>query len=177
MQPRLKHATWHVTIRTYKTTGGALSLSLHSMVMMPITSHQLPDQAISTTPIWQYSLLLKYRVTFTITLTAYSALILLVGRHRVKYRVTFTVNLTAYSALILLVRRHEEHPVCKNWVMRCWCGYLSGVRCWLFAYGPADATASQNYHHLLPHLNPDCFAFLALAYPGCIRKEAIKRVY
>ena len=89
MQPRLKHATWHVTIRTYKTTGRALSLSLHSMVMMPITSHQLPDQAISTTPIWQYSLLLKYRVTFT-------------------------VNLTAYSALILLVRRHEEHPVCKN---------------------------------------------------------------
>jgi len=31
----------------------------------------------------------------------------------------------------------------KNWVMRCWCGYLSGARCRLFAYGPADATASQ----------------------------------
>ena len=28
--------------------------------------------------------------------------------------------------------------------MRCWCGYLSGARCRLFAYGPADATASQN---------------------------------
>ena len=26
------------------------------------------------------------------------------------------------------------------WVMRCW--YLSGARCWLFAYGPADATAN-----------------------------------
>jgi len=25
-----------------------------------------------------------------------------------------------------------------------WCGYLSGSRCRLFAYGPADATASQN---------------------------------
>jgi len=25
--------------------------------------------------------------------------------------------------------------------MRCWCGYLSGARCRLFAYGPADATA------------------------------------
>jgi len=24
------------------------------------------------------------------------------------------------------------------------CGYLSGVRCRLFAYGPADANASQN---------------------------------
>ena len=32
----------------------------------------------------------------------------------------------------------------KIWVMRCWCGYLSGARCRLFAYGPADATASQN---------------------------------
>ena len=28
--------------------------------------------------------------------------------------------------------------------MKCWCGYLSGARCRLFAYGPADATASQN---------------------------------
>ena len=25
--------------------------------------------------------------------------------------------------------------------MRCWCGYLRGARCRLFAYGPADATA------------------------------------
>ena len=29
-------------------------------------------------------------------------------------------------------------------VTRCWCGYLAGERCRLFAYGPADATASQN---------------------------------
>ena len=33
---------------------------------------------------------------------------------------------------------------CKNWVMRCWCGYLSGARCILFPYGTVDATASQN---------------------------------
>jgi len=39
--------------------------------------------------------------------------------------------------------RKSIRPV-KNWVMRCWCGYLSGARCRLFAYGPADATASQN---------------------------------
>ena len=31
-----------------------------------------------------------------------------------------------------------------SWMMRCWCDYLFGVRCRLFAYGPADATASQN---------------------------------
>ena len=28
--------------------------------------------------------------------------------------------------------------------MRCWRGYLSGVTCRFFVYGPADATASQN---------------------------------
>ena len=50
----------------------------------------------------------------------------------------------AFSASTLLVGRQEEHPACKNWVMRCWCGYLSAARCRLFAYGPADATASQN---------------------------------
>ena len=50
----------------------------------------------------------------------------------------------AFSALTLLVERQGEHPACKNWVMRCWCGYLSGARCRLFAYGSADATASQN---------------------------------
>ena len=27
--------------------------------------------------------------------------------------------------------------------MRCWCGYLSGARCRLFAYGPADALHSK----------------------------------
>ena len=39
----------------------------------------------------------------------------------------------------------EGHPACKNWVVGCWHGYLSGVRCRL-AYGPADATAT---HYLL----------------------------
>ena len=28
--------------------------------------------------------------------------------------------------------------------MKCWCGYLSGARCRLFAYDPADASASNN---------------------------------
>jgi len=32
---------------------------------------------------------------------------------------------------------------------------VSGVRCRLFAYGPADATAIPKPHHLLPHLEPD----------------------
>jgi len=47
-------------------------------------------------------------------------------------------------ALTLLVWHQEENPACKNWVMGCWCRYLSGAGCRLFAYGPADATTSQN---------------------------------
>ena len=39
--------------------------------------------------------------------------------------------------------RKSIHPV-KNWVMRCFCGCLSGARSRLFAYGPANAIASQN---------------------------------
>jgi len=42
----------------------------------------------------------------------------------------------------VLVGRQEGHPACKNWVVGCWRGYLSGARCRL-AYGPADATATH----------------------------------
>jgi len=61
----------------------------------------------------------------------------------------------AFSDLTPLAGHQEEHPACKNWLMRCLCGCLSGARCRLFAYGPADATAIPKPHHLLPHLNPD----------------------
>jgi len=63
---------------------------------------------------------------------------------RVKQRTVKLYGLTVSSALTLLAGRQEEHPACKHRVMRCWCGYLSGARCRLFAYGPTDATASQN---------------------------------
>jgi len=49
----------------------------------------------------------------------------------------------AFSALTLLVGQQEEHPAHKNWMMSCWCGYLSGLKCKWFAYGPADATATS----------------------------------
>jgi len=55
----------------------------------------------------------------------------------------------ACSALTLLVGREEEHPACRNWVMSCCCGYLSGARFRLFAYGPADASAIRKHRHLL----------------------------
>ena len=59
----------------------------------------------------------------------------------------------------------EEHLACKHWVMRCWCGYLSGARCRLFAYGPANATASPKPHSLLPHLNLDWFHLFGTGLP------------
>jgi len=55
----------------------------------------------------------------------------------------------AFSALTLLVGRQEENLACKKWVFRCWCGYLSGARCRLFACGRADATAIPKPHHLI----------------------------
>ena len=67
-----------------------------------------------------------------------------------------------HRALTLLVERQEEHMACKNRVMRCWSGYLSGTRCRLFAYGPPDATAIPKPHHLLPHSNP--YSFLPFRY-------------
>ena len=58
--------------------------------------------------------------------------------------------------------------------MRCWCGYLPGPRCGLFACGPADATAISKPRNLLPYLNPDRFlprdAMLARYMPWpCVR--------
>ena len=57
---------------------------------------------------------------------------------------TLHCHILAFSALTLLVGRQKERPACRNWVMRCWCSYLSGARCRLFAYGPAAATVCNN---------------------------------
>ena len=47
-----------------------------------------------------------------------------------------------FSALTLLVWQQERHLTCKNWVLRYWCGCLSGARCKWCAYSPADVTAT-----------------------------------
>ena len=62
--------------------------------------------------------------------------------YSITYSLTYLIR-HAFSALTLLVARQEEYPACKNCVMTCWCGYPSGARCRLFAYGPADAAASK----------------------------------
>ena len=60
--------------------------------------------------------------------------------HTVIFVMSFMTS--AFSALTLLVGRQEGHLACKNRVVGCWRGYLSGARCRL-AYGPADATATH----------------------------------
>jgi len=59
------------------------------------------------------------------------------------------LTFSQFSALTLLARRQEELLARKNWVMGYWHGYLSGVWCMWFAYGPADATATHTHHLLL----------------------------
>jgi len=61
-----------------------------------------------------------------------------------RYFYIFVYEFIAFSALTLLVGRQEEHPACKNQVVRYWHGYLSEARCIWFAYGPADATATPS---------------------------------
>ena len=67
--------------------------------------------------------------------------------------------LFAFNALKLLVGRQEGYPACKNLVVGCWHGYLSGTRCRL-AYGPGDATATHclsvlPFWHSLTRVVPD----------------------
>jgi len=61
-------------------------------------------------------------------------------------------------------------------MMRCWRGYLSEARCRLFAYGLADATASQKpIISCLIEIQTG-FTILIPAYPGCSGKKAEKQV-
>ena len=81
-------------------------------------------------------------------------------RGSINTQTAFFFLLLAFSALMLLVGR-QEGPV-KNWVVGCWCCYLSGARCRL-AYSRAVATAT---HCLLLQYNPDWFYFSGTGSPG-----------
>jgi len=69
-----------------------------------------------------------------------------------------------FNALMLLVGWQEGHPACKNWVVRCWHGCLSGAR-YRFAYGPADPIATHCL--LLQEIQIGFgFTFLVPVHPG-----------
>ena len=77
----------------------------------------------------------------------------------------------AFSALTLLVGQQEGHPACKkNWVVGCWHGYLSGVRCRL-AYGADDATATLSLASVKSRL-----VFLVPADAGSPGQRGVKWV-
>jgi len=59
---------------------------------------------------------------------------------------------------------------------RCRHGYLSGAICTLFAYSPADATASQNPIISGFILMQTGFTLLVPAYLGCPGKMAVKQM-
>jgi len=46
----------------------------------------------------------------------------------------------AFCASTLLAGHQEEHMACKNWLIRCWHGYM----CRWFAYDAADATNARS---------------------------------
>jgi len=50
--------------------------------------------------------------------------------------------------MTLSTGHQKEHPADKKCdEVLAWCGYLSGARCILFAYGPDDATATPPLTH------------------------------
>ena len=66
--------------------------------------------------------------------------------------------------------RWNSNPLCmemENGAMRRWHGYLSGTRCKLFLYGPADVTATT-----LSFASLKSRTLMVPAYPGCPEKEA-----
>ena len=81
-----------------------------------------------------------------------------------------------FSALTLLVGRQGEHPACEHCMMRCWCGCVSGARCRLFAYGPADATAIPKNPVISTNLNPDWCYLSGTGLHRLSWKEAVKQV-
>jgi len=80
----------------------------------------------------------------------------------------------AFSALTLLFGCQEEHPGCKNSVIGCWCGYLSGKGADCLHMVHVIPLPSQNLIiSCLVSIQID-FTFLVQAYPGCPGKEAVK---
>jgi len=83
--------------------------------------------------------------------------------------VVVVVLLQSYAFSALTQWAWEEHPTCKSRAMWCWCGYLSGARCRLSAYGPADDAASPTP----PSLASFKSRLVLPAYPGCPGKAAV----
>ena len=76
-----------------------------------------------------------------------------------------------------MVGCQEEHPACKNWVMRCWHGYLSGL--WSEVQMICIWSSWCHCHHIT-----SCFikiqtdlTFMVVDCPGCLGNEAVKGLF
>ena len=101
---------------TYLLFGGAETLQV------------TPLRTLSFFPWSGYSTLLYFALRYVRLLAVHSILHLLalvVG--------CYQLPLLFLPLVLSRCWRQEEHPACKNWVIKCWCGYLSGARCRLFA--------------------------------------------
>jgi len=85
--------------------------------------------------------------------------------------------ITTKQVSLTRVMISEDPAACKNRVMRCCCGYLSGARYRLFASGPGNAAAAACQKPIISCLIliQSDFTFLVPAYPGC-GKGAVKQV-
>ena len=109
----------------------------------------------------------KIQIGFTFLILAYPGC---PGKGPLNVCVCVCVSVS--SALTQSAGQQEGHQACKNWVVECWCGCLSGASCSL-AYGPADATAT---HCLCFSKIQFGFTFLVPAHPGNPGPRAVKRV-
>jgi len=72
--------------------------------------------------------------------------------------------------LTLLVGRQEEHLACKNWVLRCWHGYV-----WSDVQMVYIWSSWCNFHPIISHFIKIQIGltFLVPTYPGCLNKRPL----
>ena len=89
---------------------------------------------------------------------------------RINWHFDNNYNIICVSITQFWLRGRKGIRPVKNWVVGCWCSYLSGARCRL-AYGPADATTVSCFSKI-----QIAFTFLVPTDPGSPGQRAVKRV-
>ena len=113
-----------------------------------------------------------------------------VGLHRLTTSwLIYCYTYCAFTALTLLVGRQEGHPACKNWVVRCWHGYLSGLwsevqiciwpsccHCHSLSLAPVKSRLVLPFWYRLTRVVPDkgplnvrvcVYIYTGIQYPTC----------
>jgi len=126
-------SSWVVKCKTCHTQHSSV---MHQLYWHLLTGDSPNEQGLQRRRKENYTLLHYYLLFISTNIFIQHLLYLIINKDN---WVTFH---SAFSALTLLAEWQEGHPACKNWVLGCWHGYLSGASCRL-AYVPADATATH----------------------------------